>query len=295
MNLKNKLPSASIIAASGLWGLTGLFVRKLNASGFNNMHLLLIRSVVTALTLIIYLLITDRKKLRVKLRDLWYFFGTGILGFLAFGFFYFYTISNASMSVAAILLYTSPFFVMLMAAVFFREKITLVKICALILASLGCILICGTNNNITLTPVVIFTGIMSGFCYALYSIFGRIALSKYDSLTVTAYTFIFAAIGALFLIDVPDMIQVSAKHLDSFALSLVFAVVSAVLPYIFYTYGLSHTDTGKASIMATFEAVMASVAGFAVFGEKLTVLGIIGIAFVLFAVALLNPVKKNKP
>lgn len=293
MNLKNKLPALSILLASGLWGLTGLFVRNLNASGFNNMHLLFIRSVVTALVLGIYLLFADRKKLKIQLRDWWYFFGTGILSFLAFGFFYFYTISNASMSVAAILLYTSPFFVMLMAAIFFREKITPLKVLALVLASLGCFLICGTDSNVTLTPVVISTGVMSGFCYALYSIFGRVALKKYDSLTVTAYTFIFAAIGALFAIDIPDMVKVSIEYPDAFCLSIIFAIVSAVLPYIFYTFGLKHTDTAKASIMATFEAVVASLAGIIAFGEKLTLWGVLGIIFVFLAVTLLNPIKKK--
>ncbi len=293
MNLKNKLPAISILLAGGLWGLTGLFVRNLNASGFNNMHLLFIRSVVTALVLGIYLLFTDRQKLKIKLRDLWCFFGTGILSFLAFGFFYFYTISHASMSVAAILLYTSPFFVMLMASIFFREKITPIKIGALILALLGCFLICGTDKNVTLTPVVLFTGVMSGFCYALYSIFGRVALKKYDSLTVTAYTFIFAAVGALFATDIPDMAAASIEYPGAFLLSLVFAIVSAVLPYILYTYGLSHTDTAKASIMATFEAVMASIVGIIAFDEKLTIWGIFGIAFVFLAVALINPIKKK--
>ena len=88
----------------------------------DNMQLLFFRSAVTCITLFIYLLITDRSKLKINLKDIWYFLGTGILSFTLFGFSYFYTIQNASMSLAAMLLYTSPFFVMVMAGIFFREK-----------------------------------------------------------------------------------------------------------------------------------------------------------------------------
>lgn len=288
MNLFKKIPSVSIMIAATLWGLTGIFVRTLNAAGLDNMQLLFFRSFITAVTMILYLLITDKSKLKINPKDWWYFFGTGILSFMLFGFCYFYTISHASMSVAAILLYTSPFFVMIMAAIFFKEKITAAKVIALFMAAAGCLLICGTDHNAVLTPITIFTGISSGFCYALYSIFGRIALKKYDSSTVTAYTFMFAAIGSLFVVDFPKISSIAVSNPGAIALTVIFAFVSAVLPYVFYTNGLKYTDAGKASIMATLEAVVASVAGIIVFNESITVSGIAGIILVFTAIAALN-------
>ncbi|MBO5060403.1 MAG: EamA family transporter [Clostridia bacterium] len=288
MNFLKKFPSISILIAAGLWGLTGLFVRKLNTSGLDNMQLLFFRSSITAVTMSVYLLLTDKSQMKINPKDWWYFFGTGILSFALFGFCYFYTISHASMSVAAILLYTSPFFVMLMASVFFREKITAAKIIALIMAAAGCFMICGTDHNVSLTPFVIFTGIASGFCYALYSIFGRVALKKYSSATVTAYTFIFAAIGSMFVVDFPQIYSVMTVNPQAIMLTVIFSFISAVFPYIFYTNGLKYVDAGKASIMATFEAVVAAISGIIAFGESITLIGIIGIVFVLSAVGVLN-------
>ncbi len=288
MNLFKKFPSLSILLAGGLWGLTGLFVRNLNDAGIDNMQLLFFRSFITAAITGIYLLFTDKNKLKIDLKDWWYFFGTGIFSFLLFGFYYFYTISHASMSVAAILLYTAPFFVMIMASIFFKEKITAAKVIALFIAAAGCLLICGTDHNISLTPLVIFTGISSGFCKALYSIFGRVALKKYDSLTVTAYTFIFSTLGSLFVVDFPKIYSVISLNPNLIASTLVFTLISAIIPYIFYTLGLKYIDAGKASIMATFEAVVASVCGIIAFNEKITVVGISGIVLVLLAVVLLN-------
>lgn len=288
MNFKRKIPSVLILLAAFLWGLTGVFVRTLNYFGLDNMQLLFFRSSITALSLIIYLLIKDRSKLKIKLKDIWYFIGTGILSFTLFGVAYFYTIANASMSLAAMLLYTAPFFVMIMATIFFREKITAVKIISLLTAALGCFMICGTDKNTTVTPFIIFTGVASGFCYALYSIFGRVALKKYSSVTVTVYTFIFASIASIVMVDFHMVADIFVTKPLTIPISVLFAYISAFFPYILYTQGLKNTEPGKAAVMATFEAVVASVAGVLIFHEILTTVAVSGIILVLFSVFLLN-------
>lgn len=288
MKFSKHIPSICILLAASLWGLTGLFVRTLNELGLDNMQLLFIRSALTAASLFVYIFFRDKSKLRISLKDWWYFFGTGILSFLLFGFFYFYTIVHASMSVAAILLYTAPFFVMLMSCLFFSEKITLSKLIALFAAAVGCVLICGTDHNISLTVIVVLTGVGSGFCYALYSIFARVALKKYSSMTVTLYTFIFAAVGSLFVVDFPTLGSVCLNNPPAILLAVAFGFISAFFPYLLYTAGLKNTEPGKASIMATLEAVVASVAGIIAFGESVTVAGAAGIVLVLTAVWILN-------
>ena len=59
----------------------------------------------------LYLLIFARDKLRVRLRDLWCFAGTGIVSLLLFSWCYFSGMQEASLSVMAVLLYTSPAFI----------------------------------------------------------------------------------------------------------------------------------------------------------------------------------------
>lgn len=292
MNIKKNLPTIMLLLAATLWGVTGIFVRTLSGMGLSTFDMIFFRCGITSLVMFVFLLIKDKKKLKIDPKDWWYFFGTGILSFLLFGFCYFYTITHASMSIAAILLYTSPFFVIVMARIFFKEKITANKVAGLLLAVIGCFLICNTDKNVKVTPIVIFTGLSSGLCYALYSIFGRVALKKYASSTVTFYTFFFALIGSLFIVDIPKMAASIQKAPLSLPLVIFFAIVSAVLPYIFYTTGLKDTETGKASIIASFEAVVASLSGIVVFQEKITVPGIIGIVLVILAVVSLND-KKN--
>ncbi|MBR4172865.1 MAG: DMT family transporter, partial [Clostridia bacterium] len=120
-----KLAPLLPLFAGVLWGLTGIFVRNLNGIGINNFQLAFFRCLFASVLLFISLLIKDKKQLKIEIKDLWCFFGTGILSVFTFSMAYFYTLMHSSVSVAVILSYTAPFFVIVLSAIFFREKITL--------------------------------------------------------------------------------------------------------------------------------------------------------------------------
>ncbi len=139
-------------------------------------------------------------------------------------------------------------------------------------------------------------GLGSGICYALYSIFSRFALNRgYDPLTITLYTFIFAAAVSVAVTDVRPVWQVVTADAGSFGYAVLFAVASCVLPYTLYTLGLKYIASSTASIIATIEPVVATIVGAAVFAEPVAFpFGYIGIALVLLSVVLINlPVKKK--
>lgn len=200
-----------------------------------------------------------------------------------------------SLSVAAILLYTAPAIVMLISAVVFKEKITVQKISALLLAMLGCALISGiTDAKDILSTEGILTGLGAGFGYALYSIFSRVALDKgYNSLTITFYTFLIATI---FLIPITEWDVMSSVILESgksFGIYVIFALVSTVIPYIIYTYGLKKLTPAKASIIASIEPVTATIVGFLFFNERPSITAFLAIGCILFSIILLA-VNKDK-
>lgn len=283
--MKNNFISVfCITAAAVLWGFIGLFLNELKE--FSSMQLLAVRSVITAVLLFAYLAAVDREKLRIHIRDTYYFIGTGIISFAAYNFSYFAAIRLTSMSVAAVLLYTSPIFVTLMSAVFFKEKLTMRKCISVVFAFFGCVLITGLGTESQISAKGLCAGLISGFCYALYSIFGKFALSKYSTITVTAYTFLFAS-----LVSVPfaNFGEICSQLTDNTAVLLVvFALLSGLVPYLLYTYGLSTTQAGKAAIIACIEPVTAAVVGTAVLGEDMTIRTVFGIAFVISAVILLQ-------
>ena len=155
----------------------------------------------------------------------------------------------------------------------------------------GCVLVSGMGSASGLSPAVIVTGLLSAVGYGLYSIFGTFALRKYQPITVTTYAFVFGALGAAVLCKPVEIIAVIASAPNPGGLVLLLAVtafVTAVLPYLLYTVGLSHMRASAAAIMASIEPVVATAAGALVFGEGLTLSAFAGIALVLGAIVVLN-------
>lgn len=288
-----------IIAAGILWGIMGVFVRKLETYGFTSIQIASMRLIGGAVIFLLVSGLFDRKKLRIQIRDIGLFIGMGVCSILLFTVCYFTTISMASLSVAAILLYTEPIMVMLMSLVLFHETLTGKKAAALAMAFAGCILVTGIGGDMKVSALAVGTGLLSGFGYGLYSIFGTYALRKYPPLTATTYAFLCGGIGALFVCRPADIVS-KVRHSGEPAIVLLFiflmAFLTAVLPYLFYTIGLASTKASSAAIMASVEPVVATIAGVLIFHEPMTAASLAGILLVLAAIVLLNlaPVGKIK-
>lgn len=280
-----------IITAGVLWGLMGIFVRSLGGFGFSSIQTAAVRLITGALLLFAITAVYDRRKLRISRRDIPWFLGMGIASILMFTVCYFKTITISSLSTAAILLYTAPIMVMLMSVVLFHEKLTLQKTAALVLTFTGCALVSGAGGGMQVTPAALGCGLLSGFGYGLYSILGTYTLKKYEPITVTSYTFLFAGLGAVFICRPAEMIQKitdGENRAGLLLLILLTAFVTVVLPYLFYTTGLFYVKASSASIMASAEPVVATAAGFLVFHEKLSMPALAGIVLVIGAITLLN-------
>lgn len=278
-----------IILAGCLWGIISIFVNILSGMGFNSMECVCIRTLFSAIILFLYLLIRDRQKLKISPSDIPVFLGTGLLSILFFSFCYFKSIEViGGSSVPALLLYTAPIFVMLMSAIFYKEKMTPRKIIALIVTFIGLGFVTGAftgSNSISLSGFLF--GLGAGFGYALYSIFGKLVSDKYSSLTITFYTFLIASIGAVPLSGiVKDMPMLfTAKGILA---SLGLAFISTTLPFMLYTIGLKGVEAGTASILATVEPFMAAIVGALFFHESFDAPKIIGMIMILFAIVYLN-------
>lgn len=289
MMKKNKFTIA-ILAAGCLWGFMGLFRRYMGEAGFSSSNIIVLRCGIAALCFGVTLLFTGREQFRIKLRDIWCFLGSGIVSLLLFTFCYFQAMNYMSLSAAAILLYTAPAIVTLFSAALFRERLTVMKLAAVVLAFFGCALVSGLGaGDMALSTLGILYGLGAGFGYAMYSIFARYALERgYSSNTINFYSCLLASIGAALIWGVDGVFETAAASAQGLGLALGTGVLTCFLPYLLYTYGLTGMETGRASIMASVEPVVATIVGAAVFRERMSALSYAGVVLVLSAVVLLN-------
>lgn len=281
-----------IIAAASLWGLIGLFVKILSAQGFTSMQIVALRSLASAACITFVLFRLGNGYFRIAWRDLWLFIGTGILSLTFFNYCYFNCINASSLAAAALLLYTAPIFVMLMSLILFHERFTLHKGIALLTTFTGCALITGIMDAASdFSLAALLFGLGSGIGYALYSIFGKLAVRKYSSATISAYTFYFSTLSSLPLADFSS----NSGHWDMTTLlaSLGIGGLCAVIPYLLYNRGLQEVEATQASILATVEPLVAACVGIICFGEPVTWQKMLGIALILTSVVILNLPSKD--
>ena len=279
---------ASILAAAALWGIIGVWNRNLMAAGLSPTGIVVVRNFGGMLLLLAVFAVKDRGVFRVRREHLKYFFGTGIISVVLFTSCYFSCQKICSLAVASILLYTAPSFVVILSAILRKEPVTKKKLLALALTLVGCACVCGVfDGGLTVTFTGILLGLGAGFFYALYSVFGRYALAHYSSMTVTVWTFIFAGPASLVMLRPAEMRAVFTAP-SAWLLAAGLVVFSTVAPYILYTRGLARVESGKASIMASLEPVVAALAGVLIFGEPMGLLTLLGILCVLAGVYILR-------
>lgn len=293
---KNEKSGMIYVAAAGIcWGIIGIFTRWLGTAGLDSIQITFLRNFFAATELFLFLFIKDRKSISIKLKDIWIFIGTGICSVAFFNICYFKTIEMTTMSVAAILLYTAPCMVMVMSCIFFKESITRQKVAALLLAFIGCFFTTGgLQSDGHISGMGILLGLGSGFGYALYSIFGTVATRKYNSFTITFYTFLLASAGIGPFGHISKLACNIEDNWKIIIISVLMATVSTVIPFICYTKGLERMEAGKASIIAFIEPMMATVCGIVVFGEKITLGNLTGIILILMSIILLNVKLKSQ-
>lgn len=283
---KSFLGNLTVILAALMWGCVGIFTKSLYSLGLRAIDITFVRGASTALIMTFIILIFDRKLFKIKLKHIPIFLGSGIASYLFFNFCYMSSIAENSLSIAAILMYTSPLWVTIISAPLFKEKITIKKAAALVLALGGCALV-SFQGAVRITPVGLVFGLCSGIGYALYTIFGRIGLRHYSSVTVTFYTFLFATLGGLpFALTGPLPEIITSPPVILWSLGA--GVFTTLCPYLLYTFGLSKIPSSIASIISIIEPIAATVVGFILFDEKLTAGSVIGIITVVAALVLLE-------
>ena len=280
---------ACILAAAALWGIIGVWNRRLMTGGISPASIVVVRNFGGMALLTAVFALRDRSVFRVKRAHLKYFFGTGVVSVVLFTLCYFTCQKLCSLAVASILLYTAPSFVVVLSAVLWKEPATKRKLAARGLTLVGCALVCGVfAGDLTVTVPGILLGLGAGFFYALYSVFGRYALAHYGSMTVTVWTFLFAGPASLVLLRPAELAAAFSAQPSLWLVAAGLVVFSTVAPYILYTRGLSQVEAGRASIMASLEPVVASLAGVLLFQEPMSALTAGGIVCVLAGVYILR-------
>jgi drug/metabolite transporter, DME family len=276
-----------------------VFVKILYAQGVSFESLVAVRASVGWLAVIGFLLATQgAQSLRVARRDLAFLVPLGLVGISFFYLLYFYTVRESTVGTAAILLYSAPAFVVILAWLFLKEPLNAAKVFALLLTVGGIFLVVGAYApaNLEVSPKILLTGLLSGLTYGLYAIFGRPLAGHLSPAVILSYALAFGS-ALLIVAALPTLDTLAGLPAGSYLLLLMLSVVHTTLAFALYTFGIRHLGAGRAAIVATIEPVVAGILGVALLGEELTALKALGALLVLAGAALaqVGPRKTRLP
>ena len=291
----NKKGALLVIAAGTCWGVTSIFIKYLSAAGLGEMQISFLRQCFAAIAFALIIFVSDRTKFRIRPKDLLLIMLVGFINGVLFNFLYYYTIIHSRASIAVVLLYTSPVFVMILARLFFKERLNGYKIAALVLTVTGCIFVTGViGEGYTPPAAAILTGVLTGLAFALNNILTSAAVKKNPPKTVTLYTLIFSFIFLIPFSGGGSLIDVCRSNPMVPAVALLMSLVTCVMAQYFFSMGLNLIESGKAAIYGAAEPVVGTLVGILLLHEESNFLKIAGIVMVIAAILLIGKSNTNE-
>ncbi|MDR9502244.1 MAG: DMT family transporter [Desulfurivibrionaceae bacterium] len=280
--------STAFVALAALcWGLSGGIGGMLMAKGWDPLVVSFYRGAIGLVFVLVWLALRPRGS-GLASRRLWFWSviaGFGVAGNFAF---YFVSIAEGSVAVAATLMYCAPVFVYLVSFTLKLEKPTLLKWAAIAMVMLGIVLLTGIYDigAGSITPMGAGAGLLSGLSYAVF-IFGfKYAAPHGSPQAILVIAFASLVTILIWLVDVDQAVAV--LRTPSWPLFVVLGVFGAGLSFILYIVGLNHTAPAVASIVAMVEPVTAALFGVVVLDESLAGLQIFGMGLILVTVTALS-------
>ena len=278
-----------ILLGATLLGSIGVLGRAIYQYEPDPIKVVTYRGIIAAILLIGTLALLNPKKLNLKLKDLPFFALYGFLSVTMTFILFFYAIKYTTVAMATILIYTYPAWVLLFSLLILNEKLDKQKITALLLTFTGCLLVVQIYNPSVLKFNLkgIIYGLFCSLGAASYTLFGKKATFKYDSWTVVSYALGF---GALFLILFrgPQTLLNFNYPVTAWIFIITLAIIPTLLGYSFYTRGLKYLEASRAGIVATWEVVVATALAFIIFGEKLSLIQILGAVLIFWGIFIIK-------
>lgn len=267
-----------IACAALLWGSLGMLSRKLGARGVTPLEIAFFRALIGSA-----LFAAHAVAIRATLprgRDLAFTVLFGLVGIsLLYGALQ-VSIDAGGIGLAVVLLYTSPVFVVALAWLVFKERPQPASIALAlgVVAGVLCVSI-GGGVGFSVSPRSIGWGLVAGFCFATYFVFGRTVLVRQVPVAALAIALPVGALGLL------PFVSFSQKSLSTWALLGPTCALTTYLAILAYSAGIRRLDPVRASVTAALEPVVALVLAALVGGERPSPLSLAGAVLLVLAVA----------
>ena len=247
----------------------------------------------TSSGLLLGLLWLQERSFAVQKKHVARFVGLGLIGNTAYQLFFINGIALTSATNSALILATTPIFIILFGAVLDVERITNRVVQGAILSFAGVLMIVlGSGRIPTLTDQSLVGDLLivaNPICWSIYTVLSKPMLREYSPLKLTSITMTIGTVP-LVLVAIPslnsqDWSAISANAWLSLAFSAVFAIG---IGYVIWYTGVRHIGSARTSLYDNLVTVFAVASAWILLSESMTVVQIAGAFLVFFSLYLVR-------
>jgi drug/metabolite transporter (DMT)-like permease len=279
----------AISLAAVLWGVAAAVAKSFFNKAYEPLILVQMRVTLSFAVLFLFFLVTNRSLLRFRLKDIPHVLIVGILGVAGSNYFYYAAIKETNVSTAILVQYTAPVMVMMYTVLFQKERLSIAKISSLILSIGGIVLAIGAYHPEVLKGTMhgIIFALLAAVSFSIFTISGKSLTQKYSIWTGLIYLLGAATLFWSF-INTPMEIIEAHYSAEDWKIFGVIALISILIPYSLYYYGLHHIQSSKAIIISTLEPVVAIASEWMFLNGTMGPVQIVGAVCVIAAILILQ-------
>ncbi len=275
------------IVASSTFGLLPLFTLPVMGEGLTTFSILSYRMLFASI-LVAVLMLIGRVSFATNLKELRWF---AVLGFLYYGSaaLLFQAYGGMASGLATTLHFMYPVSVTIIMALVYKQRPSVVTICAIILSLVGVALLCLRESSTGVSSLLsVFLVLLSGVCYAVYLVLVSTVrrINQQNSQKLTFYVLMFS--GAFFMLST---LQGGGLQIIPSASAGINLLLMATLPTLLSNLALvrsvKNIGSTLTSVLGAMEPLTAIIVGILVFDESLRGLMIVGIILILLSVSLI--------
>jgi len=287
--MKNIKGYLLVAAAATCWGIADTVAKYLFNQNYDTLIVVQMRSSLSFLVMFFIIVVFKRGLLKVERGKVTHLVILGVIGIAMLQFVYYFAIRETSVAIATLMQYTAPVLVMVYTLISKEERLQAEKVISLVLSMGGCFLVVtrGTITDVHISTLGLSAGIASSVIWAFMNIHSKHTLKGLN--TWAGILYMLGVAGIFWLIINPPQKIVEANYsLHDWGIFFGFAMLSVLIPYMFYFSGLKCLQATRAIITSTFEPVVAIGASWMFLSESLRITQVIGAVSILAAIIILQ-------
>jgi drug/metabolite transporter (DMT)-like permease len=284
--------SAGLIFAIGsaaLFAVRPIFVKLVYAQGIDSTTLIAFRmlfSMPIYAIMLLWLLRDPVKKSKLSLKAIVSSSIIGLFGYYAASFLDLIGLQYVTAQLGRMILYIYPTLVVILGAIFFRERVTWRMLVSLAITYIGVAVIFGHDlqqfdDNVIVGALFI---VGSALSFAIYLIFSKSLITELGSRVFTCIALISASMGIFIHYALTRSILTPQVNAVGLSWILVISIFCTVIPTFFTTAAVARIGANKTGIVAMVGPAFTSSFAVLILGEAFTIYHAAGIIMVVMGV-----------